>query len=187
MIAAELQQPPGRRFRVGVIVFVAGFLSPLLIPVIAATGLSTKWKATISGMLAVGIPEVFSIVAMALMGKSGFNYLKTQVFRLLKKHAPPDAVGKTRYRIGLVMFVLPLLYGWLAPYVPNLAPEYGLQPLWINIGGDLLLVVSLFVLGGDFWDKLRSLFVYAPFPNVNETHHNHNTTIRKGEFNDETA
>jgi hypothetical protein len=25
--------------------------------------------------------------------------------------------------------------------------------------GDLLLLVSLFILGGDFWDKLRALFV----------------------------
>jgi hypothetical protein len=29
------------------------------------------------------------------------------------------------------------------------------------IGGDLLLLASLFVLGGDFWDKIRALFVYS--------------------------
>jgi hypothetical protein len=27
--------------------------------------------------------------------------------------------------------------------------------------GDLLLISSLFVLGGDFWDKLRALFVHG--------------------------
>ena len=162
MTAAKVQQPPGRRFTVGVVVFIVGFLSPLLIPVIAATNLSTKWKAAISAMLSVGIPEVFSIIAIALMGKSGFNYLKTKVFTFLKRQAPPDVVGPTRYRIGLVLFVLPLFYGWLAPYVPNLAPSPGLQPLWANITGDLMLVVSLFVLGGDFWDKLGSLFVCEP-------------------------
>jgi len=26
--------------------------------------------------------------------------------------------------------------------------------------GDVMFVVSLFVLGGDFWDKVRALFVY---------------------------
>ena len=34
-------------------------------------------------------------------------------------------------------------------------------------GGDLLLLTSLFVLGGDFWDKLRALFFHqakAVFP-----------------------
>ncbi len=168
MTASKVQQPPGRRFTVGVVVFVVGFLSPLLIPVIAATNLSTKWKAAISAMLSVGIPEVFSIIAIALMGKSGYTYLKTKVFTFLKRQAPPDEVGPTRYRIGLILFVIPFLYGWFAPYVPNLAPGPGLQPLWANIAGDLMLIVSLFVLGGDFWDKLRSLFVYRPLPNNNE-------------------
>ena len=35
------------------------------------------------------------------------------------------------------------------------------------LAGDIMLIASLFVLGGDFWDKLRSLFVYdarATFP-----------------------
>jgi hypothetical protein len=155
------QQPPGWRFRFGMIVFAVGFLSPLLIPVIAATDLSTKWKATISGLLSVGIPELFSIAAIALMGKPGFNYFKTRIFIFLKSHAPPDMVSPTRYRIGLVMFVLPLLFGWFAPYVPDLIPGYGLQSFWINIAGDLMLACSLVVLGGDFWDKLRSLFIHS--------------------------
>ena len=62
------------RLRLGLIVFVIGFLSPLLIPLVTASELPTKWKAVISGTLAVGIPELFSIVAIAIMGKSGFNY-----------------------------------------------------------------------------------------------------------------
>ncbi|MEK6193764.1 MAG: hypothetical protein N2F24_06005, partial [Deltaproteobacteria bacterium] len=62
------------RLRLGLIVFVIGFLSPLLIPLVTAAELSMKWKAVISGCLAVGIPELFSITAIAIMGKSGFNY-----------------------------------------------------------------------------------------------------------------
>lgn len=157
---ATVQPPPGWRFRAGVLVFAVGFLSPLLIPLIAATDLSTKWKATISGVLSVGIPEVFSIVAIALMGKSGFSYLKTRIFTFFKRHAPPDVVCSTRYRIGLVMFVLPLLHGWSAPYMSDLFSDLRLQCFWTNIGGDLMLVASLFVLGGDFWDKIRALFIH---------------------------
>ena len=29
----------------------------------------------------------------------------------------------------------------------------------VAVAGDLLLLTSLFVLGGDFWDKLRALFI----------------------------
>jgi len=52
---------PGWRFHLGLVMFVVGFASPLLIPLVTASGLPTRWKAIISGALAVGICEVFSI------------------------------------------------------------------------------------------------------------------------------
>jgi hypothetical protein len=164
--AAE-QQPPGWRFRLGLTIFVIGFISPLSIPLVTASGLPSQWKAVISGALAVGIPEVFSIVAIAIMGKSGFNYMKERIFRFLKKHGPPDVVSRTRYRIGLVMFTLPVLFGWLGPYVSHYIPGYEANQFVVSAVGDLLFVSSLFVLGGDFWDKVRALFIYgakAQFP-----------------------
>ena len=41
----------------------------------------------------------------------------------------------------------------------NLVPGYPGNEITYAIVGDLLLLVSLFVLGGDFWDKLRALFI----------------------------
>jgi hypothetical protein len=156
-----VKAPSGWRFKIGIIIFVVGFLSPLLIPVVAATGLPTTWKAAISGFLAVGIPEVFSLVAIAVVGKAGFKYVKEKIFAFLRKYGPPDVVSQTRYRIGLVMFLLPILFGWLAPYLSNLIPVFKTQCIAFGIVGDVLLVVSLFVLGGDFWDKLRALFIHG--------------------------
>jgi hypothetical protein len=99
----EPNQTPWR-LRIGLIVFVVGFLSPLLIPLVTASELPTKWKAVISGALAVGIPELFSIVVIAIMGKPGYNYIKSRFFAFLKKHGPPDKVSPIRYRIGLSCF-----------------------------------------------------------------------------------
>ncbi|MFC1581250.1 transporter suffix domain-containing protein [Thermodesulfobacteriota bacterium] len=152
---------PGWRFPLGVALFIIGWCTPLLIPLVTASGLSTGWKTIISGALAVGIPEVFSIAAIAIMGKEGFAYLKARVFGFLKKHGPPDRVGRTRYHIGLVMFVLPLLFGWLGPYVTYRIPEYETFRFWISLAGDVMFVSSLFVLGGDFWDKVRALFIHG--------------------------
>ena len=157
---AEKQQPGGWRMRLGLIILVVGFASPLAIPLVSSSGLSAKWKTLISGALAVGIPELFSIVAIAIMGKSGFNFIKERFFGFIKKYGPPDVVSRTRYRIGLVMFVLPALFGWLAPYAPHLIPGYGAHRIAVNLIGDLMLVFSLFVLGGDFWDKVRALFLH---------------------------
>jgi len=62
--------------------------------------------------------------------------------------------------VGLVLFCFPLFLGWLLPYFTDLIPVYEEKKLWINLSGDLMILISLFVLGGDFWDKIRSLFVY---------------------------
>jgi hypothetical protein len=155
----ETEQPQaGWRFRLGLIILVVGWLSPLCIPLITATELSTRWKAIISGALAVGIPEVFTIAAIAIMGKSGYNLIKKRIFSFLKKHGPPDRVSLTRYRIGLVMFVLPFLFGWLGPYGAHQIPGYETHRFVVSLIGDMMFVASLFVLGGDFWEKIRALF-----------------------------
>jgi len=151
---------PDWRFRIGVIVFVVSWCSPLLIPLVTASGLPAHWKTIISGALAFGIPEIGTILAIAIMGKSGFGTMKKRIFGFLKKHGPADRVSLARYRIGLVMFVMPLLFGWLSPYFQGLFPQIDAHRNLLAITGDLLLVGSLFVLGGDFWDKVRSLFVH---------------------------
>jgi len=150
----------GWRLHLGLIILIVGFLSPLAIPLVTATELTAKWKAIISGALAVGIPEVFSIVAIAIMGKAGFNYLKARIFGFLKKHGPPDRVSRTRYHIGLAMFTLPILFGWLGPYGAHLIPGYETHRLVVGLIGDVMLAASLIVLGGDFWDKVRALFIH---------------------------
>lgn len=147
-------------FRIGVGCFVVGLVSPVFVPLVAATDLPTQWKTVLSGLLVLGFPELLWIVAVAVMGKAGFDVIKRRAFGLLKEHALPDTVSRTRYRIGLVLFVLPILFGWLVPYAPDLVPGYEKHRLAVNLAGDLLLLTSLFVLGGQFWDKVRALFVH---------------------------
>ena len=139
----------------------------MCIPLITATGLPMKWKTIISGMLAVGIPEVFTVVAIAIMGKSGYNLIKDRIFRFLKKHGPPDRVSLTRYRVGLVMFVLPVLFAWLGPYGSHRIPGYETHRFVVSLIGDVMFVASLFVLGGEFWDKIRALFIHSARVQVN--------------------
>lgn len=152
--------PQGWRLSVGITLFVLGFFTPLGIPLVTATNLSAAWKATLSGLLMLGLPELLWLVAAAIMGKPGFVYIKGRVFGTFKKYALPVTVNRTRYRVGLVMFIVPLLFGWLEPYLSPLMPIMSQQRLVWAVAGDILLLASLFVLGGDFWDKLRALFVY---------------------------
>ena len=66
-----------------------------------------------------------------------------------------------RYNTGLVMFGLPILFGWVTLYVAEWIPNLEDNSFAYAIGGDMLLLASLFVLGGDSWDKIRALFVYS--------------------------
>ncbi len=153
-------QIPKRRLVIGGAIFIIGFLMPLLVAVVAKMNMSLGLKTTISALLLLGIPEVFMLITIAILGKEGYNYLKDKLFGFLKRYGPPQKVSRFRYYIGLVMFCLPFFAGWLLPYIDHLLPGYQEYELYVNIGGDILLLISLFVLGGEFWDKIRSLFIY---------------------------
>lgn len=145
---------------IGSIVFILGQISPLiLIPIVLSLDLPSGWTTALSGVFMFGFPELAILASIAIMGKDGFNFIKGKIFGYFKKIAPADTVSRTRYRIGLIMFVIPFLIGWLLPYFTDLIGSYSEFGMYINIGGDILLVTSLFILGGDFWDKIRALFV----------------------------
>lgn len=158
---AEVIKSAKGRLYAGGIIFITGFLSPLLVPLVAVSPLPAGWKTTISGLLLVGVPELAMFIAAAVMGKEGFVVLKQSLSRFLGKHfAPPATVSQTRYRVGLVLFSIPVLYGWLAPYISAYFLVFDEYRIEFAIIGDLLLLCSLFILGGEFWDKLRALFVH---------------------------
>jgi len=137
-----------------------GFLSPLLIPLVTNSNWSVGLKTTISGLLAFGIPELFMIIAVAVMGKQGYEFLKEKALGFLKQFTPSDKVSLTRYRIGLVMFSVPIIIGITEPYLELYFPFIKELPIWFIIISDIVFVSSFFVLGGDFWDKLSGLFKY---------------------------
>lgn len=150
---------PAGRLRFGAIILIIGFLSPLLIPVVVKSGWSTGVISVVSGLLAFGIPELFMVIAVGIMGKDGFNYLRRYFSLLLRRYGPPDEVSPTRYRIGLFMFSLPLIISMIAPYFRRELQFFENSEIIIMISLQFILIMSLFVLGGDFWEKLRGLFI----------------------------
>jgi hypothetical protein len=163
---AEEPQPTGRLL-LGAGIFAFGIVCPLFVPLVQKASWGTELKVAVSGLLLFGIPELFMMAAASVLGKTGFEFLKRKTFAFIARHGPADRVGPTRYRVGLVMFVLPLAFGLLSPYAGHLIPGYAAHTLAYALAGDALLLGSLLVLGGDFWDKLRSLFVHdakAAFP-----------------------
>ena len=76
--AITSQQPVSYwRLKLGITLFVISIALPLVgIPMVAAIGLSVTMTASVSGALLIGA-EVLGFIAVAVMGKSGFAYIKT--------------------------------------------------------------------------------------------------------------
>ncbi|HEU4778993.1 MAG TPA: hypothetical protein VFS58_03845 [Steroidobacteraceae bacterium] len=152
--------PPTGRLWAGVAVFAAGWIIGLgLVPFVTRSDLTPSIKATLTTLLVVVIPKLFLVGAIAILGKPGFAYLKSVVFGFFKKAAPPAEVGPWRYRVGLVMFLSPFFLGLVITYFGPVLPGGAEKTAGYEKISDVLQIASLFVLGGDFWDKLRALFV----------------------------
>lgn len=162
IIMSNEQPPAGWRARVGFAIFVASIGWPVLIPVLPLLGVSTAATTAISGVMLVAA-EFMLVAAAAIAGKEGFALIKNTVFGFLRSYGPPREVSRTRYTIGLVMFATPLAFGWAVPYCGHHLPGFETGQLIYAIVGDVLLLISLFVLGGAFWDKLRSLFIHSAY------------------------
>lgn len=149
------------RFKLGLGLFALSFTFPIVgVPIVSLFDLTTTMATSISALV-LGIAEVCGLAAVAVMGKDGFVYIKGLFSKYLKQYGPPQDVSYVRYMTGLLMFCLPILFGWGAPYAFNVFPEYAPSSLSWVIWGDFLFLASLCVLGGNFWDKLRSLFVHG--------------------------
>jgi hypothetical protein len=173
------------RFKLGVALLVLGLILPFSTFLVAGTEWPGAVKTVVNGILMLAF-EILIFPAIALMGKENFDRVVGRLMGvpqgythmprllhaskysgLLKMLKPAGSVSRSRYTIGLVLLLLPILLSWIISYVPSWLPEGNAGRVWINLGLDLIVVTSLFVLGGDFWDKLRALFYYdakAIFP-----------------------
>lgn len=149
---------------VGGALLVLSFFVPFLGLWIAQLPLSVSAKTMIIGLLTVGGPEIMVLLAVALLGKETFNWLRNKLLSMLGQLAPRGSVSRFRYNIGLVLFVVSFLPGYVLSYDPSLVSAT--LRIAICASSDLLFLCSLFVLGGDFWDKLRALFLYNASANI---------------------
>jgi hypothetical protein len=162
MMSNPISAPaPSIRIRLGFALFIISLAGPpVLIPLMPLLGFPTGTIATVTGVVLIGA-ELLLLAGAAIAGKDGYAYIKQTVFGFIKSYGPAEHVSKTRYRVGLVLFILPILMGWGGPYFGNHIPGFNEHTLIFAIVGDVMLAISLFVLGGEFWDKLRSLFIHS--------------------------
>ncbi|MCX6268979.1 MAG: hypothetical protein NTW16_16765 [Bacteroidetes bacterium] len=157
----EMKRPenPGFRFYVGLGIFIASFFmlpSGLILREFIA---GSFLKGVVLGVFWISAP-LMKIGSIAILGKTSYAWINYQLHYFYHKVAKPHQITPLRYNIGLVMFVLPFLPNYMISFMPHLVPIALSTRYIIIIASDAMFLASLFVLGGDFWDKLRALFVY---------------------------
>lgn len=152
----------GWRIKLGFALFIVSIAWPIVLPLLSVLGLSGSLIATLTAVMLVAA-EVMMLAGAAIAGKDGFVFIKQKVFGFLKSYGPAQEVSRIRYIIGLVMFFVPVTLGWAWPYIREYLPWSHEHMLVYAVTGDVLLLASLFVLGGGFWDKLRSLFIHRAY------------------------
>jgi len=157
----EMKAPenPGPRFYVGLVIFIISFFMLPTGLVLREFIIGSFWKSFILGVFWISAP-VMKIGSIAILGKSSYAWINYQMHYFYHKVAKPHQITPLRYNIGLVMFVLPFLPNYMISFMPHFVYISLTTRYIIIVASDLIFLSSLFVLGGDFWDKLRALFIY---------------------------
>ncbi|HSI53029.1 MAG TPA: hypothetical protein VK981_03605 [Ramlibacter sp.] len=147
----------GWRFWVGVAMLGSMVVALCLIPLASSMGRTTAEVAKLTGIVLIA-NKVLLFGAIAVMGKSGYNHLKGIVGGFLGKFAPARQVSPGRYQLGLVLFLVPIFMTWIQPYITGFLMPGSVWGFLQELALELLIVIGLFMLGGEFWDKFKALF-----------------------------
>lgn len=128
----------------------------LLIPLL---DLPVAQSALIAGALVAGAPEVLMLLAVALLGRQNFDRIVGAAKKFLFTTFFSTPVPRGRYYVGLAVCLLSFIPLYVAGYVPSWMPA-GQGRIAILATADLAFIFSFFIMGGEFWEKFRRLFVW---------------------------
>jgi hypothetical protein len=162
------------RIQIGTWMFYVPFLmilgAPVIIPLLGFS--ATKAAAIVGGILIAG--EVIWFASIPLLGKEGFKQMKSEAFSLLKPKSGP--ISQSRHKFGVWMFTVGALgqillamgvmvayfmVGAGDPDIPVMGLSFEQQAIAyvvIQFAAIGCIMVSVYVLGADFWERLNGAF-----------------------------
>jgi len=144
------------KYYVGMTLFCLSFILPLFSFAIPSFGLSTATTATIIAFLTVGSPEICLLLSVIFLGKKVLNHYKKKIFTWFKRALKP--VSKSRYYFGIALMLATSIPFYVYAYMSQVS-DYSAR-LYILVASDLVFIFSFFIVGGEFWDKLKRLFIW---------------------------
>lgn len=161
------------RYKIGLFLFIIGNLgivgAALILPFLGV-GVTTIGAIMVGG-------EIVSLASIVFLGKEGFKVIKSKVF-VFAKSTYTEPVGRTRHRIGIVLLLtnvvtiyLMMIYAWDAFAIAVAEgpaatvwgldlEEQGSMVFYLFLIGEISFLVSIYVLGADWWERVRKVFVW---------------------------
>lgn len=148
------------RYYFGLVFLIFSIILPLFSIAIPFLPIDIALKATFIAILSVGGPELMIVLAVLCLGKKYITYFKEKIYGFFRLKKIPKPVSKTRYYFGLFCFIFSVVPLYIAAYFPEILPHDELEKHLITATGDLVFVLSFFILGANFWEKFKRLFVW---------------------------
>jgi hypothetical protein len=145
------------------VLVVYSFIPICTVELVAFLDVSSTFAVTF-GAIYLASGEISFLAAVALLGKPFVIAIKDRIKRFLfrpKELVKPKAIGRIRHSVGVTLFLLSIVPYYATMGVLFLAhpKEPDLQTLlYLLLAGEGLFFVSLFVLGEEFWARLKRLF-----------------------------
>ena len=160
------------RYKLGLAMIVLGNAAILVGALISFAGVG----ASTVGALVIG-GEIVSLASIVFLGKEGFSAIKSKAFAFVKG-GYAASVGPTRHYIGIALLCTHVVgsyvvavylwdvFGASAADTPppvvwglDFAQQESLM-LWVFLISEISFVISLYVLGADWWGRVRKVFVW---------------------------
>jgi len=153
------------KFYLGMFFLCLAFILPLFGLLIPLFEFPTAISAILIGLFTLGGPELMMVLAVICLGKKILQIFKKKFCRFFKQKEVVRSRSKFRHYFGLF-----LLFGsgvplYLSAYFHDLFPDEGYMRHLVLVGADVVFILSFFILGEDFWENFKNLFIWKnPFP-----------------------
>ncbi len=136
--------------KIGIGLVIMGFICPLFGFIIPFLGFSTAITTALVTFFIVGGPELFLLLGGVLAGKEGVLLVTNKLKKMLGLPEGKYPASRTQYNIGIALFLLWFVLAVFSNYILEFFPASFVDEnlLWISLGADVLLMLSIFGFGG---------------------------------------
>jgi len=156
--------PHDWKHRLGLALFVYSFLVYGIAAGLPWLGLSGKLTAVLAAAVIV-TGEVAFLTSAVLLGKPFIQAVKSKIKAFFKQTIPaqPRPIGRPRHYIGVTLFCgsfLPYLVAELMLVAGFTHARHISLIIGMLVSSDAVFIISLFILGSDFIDRLNHVFAW---------------------------